>query len=81
MPKPQEPKQITMDAEAAQSLTARIQASNLKGSDQALMIGLIHFNLWLQERLKLAKLSIKRLKRLFGITSEKKSLKNRTTKM
>ena len=79
MSQQEEPKQVTMNAEQAQSLKARIEESNLNTADQRLVVGLIHFNLWLQDRLKQAKLSIKRLKRLFGITTEKKRLKKKMT--
>jgi hypothetical protein len=67
------PEQVTLTPEEAEALKARIRATSLAEQDIKLMVGLISFNLWLQQQLSTAKLSIHRLKRLFGFSTEKKS--------
>ncbi len=67
------PEQVTLTAEEAQALKTRIQTSNLVEGDIKLLVGLVSFNCWLQQQLSTAKLSIQRLKRLFGFSTEKKS--------
>lgn len=69
------PEQAKLTAEEADALKQRLAASNLTESDKKLMTGLIAFSLWLQRQLETAKLSIRRLKKLFGTSTEKKSLK------
>lgn len=69
-----QPEQITLTAEEAEALQSRVSAGTLLDSDKKIILGLITFTLWLQKQLSLAKLSIERLKSLFGISTEKKSL-------
>ncbi|NRA88695.1 MAG: IS66 family transposase [Rhizobiales bacterium] len=69
------PEQVSLTPEQAEALQARLQSSSLPAEDIKLMGGLISFSLWLQQQLNLAKLSIQRLKRLFGISTEKKKPK------
>jgi len=69
------PEHVTLTLTEANALKDRIKTSPLSSKDIKLMIGLINFNLWLQQRLTRAKLSIKRLKNLFGITTKKKTVK------
>jgi uncharacterized short protein YbdD (DUF466 family) len=69
------PDYVKMTAEEAEALKARVAGSNLAEQDMKLLIGLVSFTLWLQNQLALAKLSINRLKKLFGFSTEKKSLK------
>jgi hypothetical protein len=74
--RPQEhPDYVKMTAEEAEALKARVASCNLPEQDIKLVIGLVSFTLWLQNQLALAKLSINRLKKLFGFSTEKKSLK------
>lgn len=68
-----QPEHVNLTAEEAQALKARVQANNLAEDDIKLLVGLISFNLWLQQQLATAKFSIQRLKRLFGFSTEKKS--------
>jgi hypothetical protein len=70
----QQPELMTLTAEEAEALKSRISAGTLLDSDKKIMLGLISFTLWLQKQLSLAKLSIERLKSLFGISTEKKTL-------
>ena len=69
-----QPELMTLTAEEAEALKSRISAATLLDSDKKIMLGLISFTLWLQKQLSLAKLSIERLKSLFGISTEKKTL-------
>jgi len=69
------PKQVTLTPEEAEALKARVQMStSLSPEDIKIMTGLITFSLWLQQQLSLARLSIRRLKKIFGFSTEKKSL-------
>ncbi len=77
MKKKDEPEPITLTGDEAEALKSRILSSNLSESDQTLMAGLISFTLWLQAQLGWAKLSIQRLRRLFGFSTEKKSVQSR----
>jgi hypothetical protein len=70
-----EPKQIKLTAGEAESLKQRLLTEKLSEQDKELLAGLVSFNLWLSQQLSLAKLSIRKLKRLFGFRREKKSLK------
>jgi len=71
--KQETPDQITLTLEEAEALKERVKAGAvLSESDVTIMVGLISFNIWLQKQLSLAKLSIHRLKKIFGFSSEKK---------
>ncbi|MCP4494701.1 MAG: transposase [Gammaproteobacteria bacterium] len=72
------PKQVILSAQEASALKERVKKSNLSQKDLDIMLGLIGFNFWLQERLSRAKLTINRLRQLFGFKREssKKSKKN-----
>lgn len=70
----QQPELMTLTAEEAEGLKSRIAAGTLLDSDKKIVLGLISFTLWLQKQLSLAKLSIERLKSLFGMSTEKKTL-------
>ena len=59
----EQPQRITLTPEEAEALKARITARTLSEQDIHIMLGLISFNLWLQNKLSVAKLSISRLKR------------------
>lgn len=67
------PEQIKLTQQEAESLKLRIVKNQLTESDLKLLGGLVAFNLWLQNQLSLAKLSIHRLKQFFGFSTEKKS--------
>lgn len=67
------PEQIKLTPAEADALRARIQSSTLAKEDQRMVLGLISFCLWLEQQLQTAKLSINRLKRLFGFSTEKKT--------
>jgi len=69
-----QPELMTLTAEEAEALKSRITSAALLESDKKIVLGLISFTLWLQKQLSLAKLSIERLKSLFGISTEKKTL-------
>jgi len=67
------PKQVTLTQEEVEALQARLQSNTLSTEDIKMVNGLITFSLWLQQQLSLAKLSIRRLKKIVGFTTEKKS--------
>ena len=72
------PKQVALSDQQADELKDRIKQNKLTNRDMDILLGLLAFNLWLQERLARAKLSIKRLRHLFGFKNEsrKKSKKS-----
>ena len=69
------PKQVTLTTEEADALKERIKNKVLIDKDVNHLLGLIAFNFWVQERLSRAKLTIKRLRQLFGFKSESKKSK------
>lgn len=70
----QQPELVTLTTDEAQALKSRIATGMLLDSDKKMILGLITFTLWLQKQLSLAKISIERLKSMFGISTEKKTL-------
>jgi hypothetical protein len=70
----QQPELMTLTVDEAEALKSRIAAGTLLESDKKIVLGLIAFTLWLQKQLSLARLSIERLKSMFGISTEKKTL-------
>jgi len=69
----QKPQAIDLSQEEAESLNQRIKNRNLTEGDWKLFEGLIQFVIWLQFNLKEAKISIGRLRRLFGFPKKKRS--------
>jgi len=67
------PEQIRLTTSAAEALKKRVSLNELTASDIKIVTGLISFNIWLQNQLSRAKLSIHRLRQLFGFKTEKKS--------
>lgn len=69
------PKQVQLTAKEADALKQRIFTKELTDTDKELLAGLVSFNLWLHDQLSLAKISIRKLKQLFGFRREKKTPK------
>ena len=67
-------KPIEMTSEERKELIERIK-SNMNTADADILLRLIDFNLWLQHGLEEKKISIDRLRRVFGSTSEKRKPK------
>ena len=74
------PERVSLSREEADALKARINSNAaLLEADKKIVLGLISFNFWLQQQLTTAKLTIGRLRSLFGAPStEKKSPKKMT---
>ena len=68
------PDQIKLSAEKVQELQNKIKNTNLTSEDQRILTGLVSSCLWLQDKLIKSKLTISKLKDIFGITTEKKTL-------
>ncbi len=64
------PDQIRISKNEADELIQRVKESGLLDNDVKIITGLISFNAWMQARLSRAKLTIKKLRKLFGFTSE-----------
>ncbi len=63
-------KKVMLTTAEANALKERIKKGELTDKDVNHLLGLISFNLWLQERLSRAKLTIKRLRQIFGFKNE-----------
>jgi len=66
------PKHVDMTPAQAEELIVRIQNNSLSETDRELCAESLQLIFWLQNNLREAKLSIKRLKSIFGIKTEKK---------
>ncbi len=66
------PTPIDLSHEAVAQLKVKIQESQIDAQTQLLLLGLIDFCLWLQFKLSESKISISRLKNLFGLATKKK---------
>lgn len=67
----QNPKQITMKPEEVEALCTKINSSNLSEEDSELLIGLVNGSVWVYQKLEEGKLTIRRLQKLFGVTTER----------
>ncbi len=70
------PGRIKLSQDDEIKLRASILASNLSDDVKSLVLSIIDFNQWLQQQLKFAKLSIKKLKKLFGFKTEARKKKD-----
>lgn len=68
------PEVIALSNDEIESLKQRVEMSSLDKQDQKILLALLSFNFWLQNQLSRAQLSLLRLKRIFGLPTEKKSL-------
>jgi transposase len=67
----QNPKLITMKPEEVESLCAKINSRDLSDKDAELLIGLVNGSVWVYQKLEEGKLTIRRLQKLFGVTTER----------
>lgn len=65
------PETIDISHAEAESLLSRLETNNLSDSDLKICSSALRMVFWMQGQLAEAKLSIRRLKRIFGISSEK----------
>jgi hypothetical protein len=72
------PEVVSLTKEEAEAFKNRIANSSLAEHDQKIVIALLSFSFWLQSQLGLAKLTILRLKKIFGLPTEKKTSKKRS---
>jgi hypothetical protein len=72
---------VSLTTKETDALKERIEKNNLTEKDCTIILNLLSFNIWLQSRLSRAKLTIKRLRQLFGFKSEshKSSKTNKDT--
>lgn len=67
-------KRVELTENEADALLTRIQSNIMTDEDRTILSGMVSFNLWLEQQLRAAKLTIHHLKKLFGFkTTEKKS--------
>lgn len=69
------PKAVKLTLEQTEKLKRRIFETELPDEDKELLSGLIGFNLWLNQQLSRASFTIRRLRGLFGFSTEKKNTK------
>lgn len=67
------PKPITLKTEEVKALCDEISGSNLSKDKVELLIGLVNSNVWMQQILQEGRLTIRRLQKLFGVTTERLS--------
>ena len=67
-----DPETVEISTEEFTEFEARIKASGQSEADGTLIIKSLQFMFWLQKSLEHAKLSIKKLQRLFGFSSKSK---------
>lgn len=70
------PERIDLTEKEADQLLERLKASNLSNEDQKLIAGVLNFCLWLQAKLSNAAITIRKLSKIFGVSSEKRSSNN-----
>ena len=68
------PKHVDMTPAQAEELIVRLQNNSLSDTDRELCAESLQLIFWMQNNLREAKLSIKRLKSIFGIKTEKKQI-------
>ena len=62
-----QPEKIELTADEFNEIESEIKSSNLKPKTKEMLTKSLHFMIWLQGSLEHAKLSIKKLQKLFGI--------------
>jgi hypothetical protein len=62
---------VSLTPKEAEAFKDRIVNSSLTKHDQKIVLALLSFNFWLQTQLSRAKLTILRLKKIFGLSTEK----------
>jgi transposase len=71
----QKPKPIEFSFKDREGLLERLKQSNMPAKDRELLTGLIEFNLWLQHSVEEKKITINKLQKMFGHSSEKRNKK------
>lgn len=66
------PNVVSLTQEEAEAFKSRIANSSLVEHGQNIVLTLLSFNFWLQSQLERAQLTILRLKKIFGLPTEKK---------
>lgn len=66
------PDPITLKAEEIKALCDEISGSNLSKDKVDLLIGLVNSNVWMQQILQEGRLTIRKLQKLFGSTTERR---------
>ncbi len=77
MSKEHAPEIISLTPDEVEALKQRISSSSLASSDQKIICSLLSVYFWIQAQLTRAKLSILRLKKIFGLPTEKKKKKDK----
>ena len=71
--KSNQPKAIKLSNEQIETICKELVDSDLNDITRELVVGLIKTNKWLIEKLEQGKISIQKLRKIFGVTTEKNS--------
>lgn len=80
MKKKKSPEIIELSSEALEGVKSRLTSCSLLEEDKAVLLAIVSGYVWIQGQLTTAKLSIYRLKKLFGFSTEKRNKKNEQRK-
>lgn len=63
---------IDVEVERLEQLKSRLASCSLLDEDKSILLAIISAYVWIQEQLESAKLTIHRLKKMFGFSTEKR---------
>lgn len=70
--KSKKPEVIALRHEEVEALKKRVIESSLASSDQKILLSILSLYFWIQSQLSRTQLTILRLKKIFGFSTEKK---------
>lgn len=68
------PQRIELTTDQVDALLNRLKGSELSEEDRSLLSEVVQFSLWLQQGLEHSEINLAKLRHIFGILAEKKSL-------
>jgi len=74
--KPKRPKTVQLSKEDFEELVSKIETNTLSEKDKKVLTGALQSITWLEHMLKIKRMNIRKLKSLFGITTEKNKSKD-----
>lgn len=80
MKKNKSPEIIELSTEALEGVKSRLTSGSLLEEDKAVLLAIVSAYVWIQGQLTTAKLSIYRLKKMFGFSTEKRNKRSEKRK-
>ena len=74
------PEIIELSTEALEGVKSRLTSGSLLEEDKAVLLAIVSAYVWIQKQLCLAKLTIHRLKKMFGFSTEKRNKRSEKRK-